>query len=61
MGVLTGHCVEQDSAPPYLPYVEMIEQALSSPRSTRALREALGDVAPEIARIAPALRRAFPS
>ena len=60
MRVLVGHCVEMDSTPPYLPYVEMIEQVISSPRSPLALREALGDVAPEIARIAPALRRLFP-
>jgi class 3 adenylate cyclase/tetratricopeptide (TPR) repeat protein len=60
MRVLTGHCVEMDSTPPYLPYVEMIEQVISSPRSPLALREALGDVAPEIARIAPGLRRLFP-
>jgi class 3 adenylate cyclase/tetratricopeptide (TPR) repeat protein len=60
MRVLTGHCVEMSGSPPYLPYVEMIEQAISSPRSTLALRRALGDVAAEIARIAPALRRAFP-
>jgi class 3 adenylate cyclase/tetratricopeptide (TPR) repeat protein len=59
--VLTGHCVELSGAPPYLPYVEMIEQAISNPRSPLALREALGDVAPEIARIAPALRRVFPN
>jgi class 3 adenylate cyclase/tetratricopeptide (TPR) repeat protein len=60
MQVLIGHCVEMSSSPPYLPYVEIIEQAISSPRSPLALRRALGDVAPEIARIAPALRRAFP-
>jgi class 3 adenylate cyclase/tetratricopeptide (TPR) repeat protein len=60
MRVLTGHCVDMSGAPPYLPYVEMIEQAISNPRSPLALREALGDVAPEIARIAPALRRVFP-
>ena len=60
MRVLVGHCIEMDSTPPYLPYVEMIEQVISSPRSPLALREALGDVAPEIARIAPALRRLFP-
>jgi class 3 adenylate cyclase/tetratricopeptide (TPR) repeat protein len=60
MRVLTGHCVEMSGTPPYLPYVEIIEQVISSPRSSVALREALGDVAPEIARIAPALRRAFP-
>ena len=59
MRVLTGHCLEMSGTPPYLPYVEIIEQAISSPRSSVALREALGDVAPEIARIAPALRRAF--
>jgi predicted ATPase len=46
--------------PPYLPYVEMVEQAMLSPRSPLALREALGDLAPEISRIAPALRRVFP-
>ena len=61
MRVLAGHCVEMSGAPPYLPYVEMIEQAISNPRSPLALREALGDVAPEIARIAPALRRVFPN
>ena len=60
MRVLVGHCVEMSGAPPYLPYVEIIEQAISNPRSTLALREALGDVAAEIARIAPALRRVFP-
>ena len=60
MRVLTGHCVEMSGAPPYLPYVEIIEQAISNPRSPLALRQALGDVAAEIARIAPALRRVFP-
>ena len=58
--VLTGHCVEMMGAPPYLPYVEIIEQVISSRRSPLALRQALGDVAAEIARIVPAVRRAFP-
>ena len=60
MQVLTGHCVEMSGPSPYLPYVEMIEQAIDNPRSPLELREALGDVAAEIARIAPALRRVFP-
>jgi class 3 adenylate cyclase/tetratricopeptide (TPR) repeat protein len=60
MRVLTGHCAQMGSAAPYLPYVEMIEQAISSPGNSLALWTALGGVAPEIARIAPALRRAFP-
>src|SRR4029450_11522955 len=55
-----GHCVEMSGTPPYLPYVEMIDQAITTPRSFPALWKALGDVAAEIARIAPALRRAFP-
>jgi class 3 adenylate cyclase/tetratricopeptide (TPR) repeat protein len=60
MRVLTGHCVEMSGTPPYLPYVEMIDQAITTPRSFPALWKALGDVAAEIARIAPALRRVFP-
>jgi tetratricopeptide (TPR) repeat protein len=60
MRVLTGHCVEMTGTPPYLPYVEIIDQVISSPRSSLELWRALGDVAPEIARIAPALRRVFP-
>jgi class 3 adenylate cyclase/tetratricopeptide (TPR) repeat protein len=61
MRELTGHCVEMSGGPPYLPYVEMIEQAINSPRRSLALSNALGNVAAEIARIAPALRRAFPN
>jgi class 3 adenylate cyclase/tetratricopeptide (TPR) repeat protein len=60
MRPFTGHCVEMNGTMPYLPYVEIIEQAISNPRSPLALRQALGDVAAEIARIAPALRRVFP-
>ena len=60
MRELTGHCVEMSGAPPYLPYVEMIEQAVSNPRNPLVLRNALVGVAPEIARIAPALRRVLP-
>lgn len=60
MRALTGHCVEMSSSVPYMPYVEMIEQAVIDPRSPLALREALGDAAPEIARIVPVLRRVFP-
>jgi class 3 adenylate cyclase/tetratricopeptide (TPR) repeat protein len=60
MQVLTGHCVGMSGVSPYLPYVEIIEQAINGPGSPLALRRALGDVAPEIARIAPVLRRAFP-
>jgi class 3 adenylate cyclase/tetratricopeptide (TPR) repeat protein len=60
MRMLTGHCVEMGGTPPYLPYVEMIDQAITTPRSFLELWKALGDVAAEIARIVPALRRVFP-
>lgn len=60
MRVLVGHCAETGTASPYLPCVEILEQALISPRSPLELRAALGDTAPEIARIVPALRRVLP-
>ena len=61
MRTLTGHCVESQGAAPYLPYVEMVEQAVSDPRNPLVLQNALVGVAPEIARIAPALRRLLPN
>jgi class 3 adenylate cyclase/tetratricopeptide (TPR) repeat protein len=60
MRALTGHCVESEGAAPYLPFVEMIEQAVRNPRNPQVLQNALTGVAPEIARIAPALRRLLP-
>jgi class 3 adenylate cyclase/tetratricopeptide (TPR) repeat protein len=54
--VLTGHCVKMEGHAPYLPFAEMIEQAMVAQRSPAAFRQALGDAAPEIARIAPGLR-----
>jgi tetratricopeptide (TPR) repeat protein len=60
MRVLVGHCVEQSDSIPYLPFVEILEAALVAPRSPAALRAALGDAGPEIARMVPSLRRAMP-
>jgi class 3 adenylate cyclase/tetratricopeptide (TPR) repeat protein len=60
-GVLTwtGHCYEMEGAPPYIPFVEMLEAtARIVPRE--AFREALGDAAPEVAKLMPELRRLFP-
>ena len=56
---LTGHCNEMAGAPPYIPFVEILEAtARIVPRE--AFREALGDAAPEVARLMPGLRRLFP-
>jgi len=56
---LTGHCYEMEGAPPYIPFVEMLEAtARIVPRE--AFREALSDAAPEVAKLMPGLRRLFP-
>ena len=60
-GVLawTGHCYEMEGTPPYIPFVEILEAAARM-IPTAALRDALGDSAPEVARLMPELRRLFP-
>jgi tRNA A-37 threonylcarbamoyl transferase component Bud32/tetratricopeptide (TPR) repeat protein len=54
---LTGHCDEMAGAPPFAPFIETMEEAVRI--APRAVRAALGDVAPEIATIVPSLRRSF--
>jgi class 3 adenylate cyclase/tetratricopeptide (TPR) repeat protein len=58
--VLAGHSARDEGQAPYLPFTEMIEQGMVTPRSPATLRQALGEAAPEIARIAPALRLVVP-
>lgn len=60
MRILVGHCVEQSDSIPYLPFVEILEEALVGNRSAAWLGAALGDAGPEIARMVPSLRRAMP-
>jgi DNA-binding winged helix-turn-helix (wHTH) protein/tetratricopeptide (TPR) repeat protein len=56
--VLTGRCYETAGAPPYNPFVEMVEETVRLlPAPT--LREALGADAPEVAKISPELRKTF--
>ena len=55
----TGHCYEMEGAPPYVPFVEILETA-ARVIPAAALRDALGDSAPEVARLMPGLRRLFP-
>ena len=48
-----------DGTPPFMPFIETLEQsARVVPRE--ALQTALGDAAPEVARLVPDLRRLFP-
>ena len=52
MKVLLGHCTEAEGAPPYLPFVEVLE-AVASEHSTEMLRERLGEDAPIVAKLLP--------
>ena len=55
---LTGRCYEMEGTPPFIPWVEVVEQlARITPRV--ALREVLGDASPEVAKLVPELRRMF--
>ncbi len=55
---VTGHCYDLEGAPPYVPFIEMLEYgARSTPPA--AFRDAVGDSASEIARLMPALRRMY--
>ena len=55
-----GHCYEATGAPPYVPVVEVFEQALTEAPSAQAFRRFLADEAPEIARLVPKLRQLCP-
>ena len=59
MMALLGHCYEMEGAPPYIPFVEILEAAART-ISPEALREALGESAPEVAKLMPELRRLIP-
>ncbi|MBY0508482.1 MAG: protein kinase [Bryobacteraceae bacterium] len=53
-----GHCYEMEGSPPYVPFIEMLERtSQTAPKTT--WRAALGDSAPEIARLMPELRRMY--
>jgi tetratricopeptide (TPR) repeat protein/predicted Ser/Thr protein kinase len=54
---LTGHCYEMEGAAPFMPFVELIEQAVRM--LPQAVRAAMGDLAPEIAAMVPSLRRTY--
>jgi class 3 adenylate cyclase/tetratricopeptide (TPR) repeat protein len=56
---LTGHCYEMEGAPPYIPFVEIIESAARIVEPT-ALFSAMGASAPEVAKLMPELRHKFP-
>ena len=56
---VVGHCYEMEGAPPYVPFIEMLEYSVrTAPRES--LHHVLGDDAPEVAKLMPELRIMFP-
>jgi serine/threonine protein kinase/tetratricopeptide (TPR) repeat protein len=54
-----GHCYEMEGAPPYAPFIEILEYITRmAPR--QGLRYSLGDHASEVARLVPELREMYP-
>jgi len=56
--VLSGRCADMDGAAPYQPLLEQIEQTIRLVPHDN-LREALGDNAPEVAKLMPELRQIY--
>jgi class 3 adenylate cyclase/tetratricopeptide (TPR) repeat protein len=56
---LVGHCYEGQAELPYMPCVEIVEAAMRTLDPT-LLREAMGESAPELARLVPQLRERYP-
>jgi hypothetical protein len=57
---LVGHCYEEDEPVPFLPFAEILESGLAQSASREDFRLRMGANAPELAQIAPSLRRVFP-
>src|SRR5215471_6935510 len=54
---LVGRCSEMEGAPPFAPFIELIEQAVRL--APQAARIAMGDVAGDIGMMVPSIRRSF--
>ena len=55
----TGHCYEMEAPIPYAPFVEILEATIETIPAD-ILREVIGDSAPELARLAPQIKKMFP-
>lgn len=56
--VFVGRCYEAEGSAPFTPFAELLEGALA--RNPEVFRAAMGEDAPELARLLPRLRRLFP-
>jgi predicted ATPase len=58
-GALVGHCYEQETAAPYLPFIELFQSRFREMDPT-ALRQELGANAPEFVKLIPEVRESLP-
>jgi class 3 adenylate cyclase/tetratricopeptide (TPR) repeat protein len=58
--ILAGNCYDRADAVPFIPIVEILDDALARAPTPEAFRHSLGDDAAEVARLMPQLRRMFP-
>lgn len=58
MRVLIGNCLDMESPPPYQPSIDHLEQAARE-TTPEAFRAALGENAPEVAKLLPSLRQRY--
>lgn len=58
MNVLVGNCLDMESPPPYQPSIDHLEQAARQ-ASPEGFRTALGENAPEVAKLLPSLRQRY--
>ena len=58
MLVMTGNCLDLDVPPPYQPLIDQIEQAAAASTPER-MRVAIGENAPELAKLMPVLRQRY--
>ena len=56
---LAGRCYDSTEPHPYIPFVELIDAALEQAPSLSAFADLMGENAPELVQLAPALRRIF--
>lgn len=56
---LAGGCYDREDSP-FVPFIEMLDDALAKAPSREVVRNVLGNDAPEMTRLMPQLRRLFP-
>jgi DNA-binding winged helix-turn-helix (wHTH) protein/tetratricopeptide (TPR) repeat protein len=60
MAILSGRCLDDEQAVPFLPFVEMLESIVDHAHGPDTLRTTFGEQGPELTRLIPRLRSLAP-